>query len=102
MIGTPVTPSTFFHAPILVVKAGQVVHVGDFISGSADDTPHGRVTVTMHGSSVRFDAENGYQWRVIPATTAVKLRVNLDAETSYLQGATEVRERINRITKVKP
>lgn len=102
MIGKPVTHSTPFHAPILIAQHGQVVHVGDFISGDADDSPHGRVTVTMRGSSVRFDAENGYQWRVIPHHTAEKLRVSLEAEMSYIQGATEIRERVNRIAKVKP
>lgn len=102
MIGHPVTIDTPVGAPILVARGGDVVHVGAFISGDSDDSAYSRVVVEWKGGHIKFDAENGYIWRVIPATTAVKLRVNLDAETSYLQGATEVRERINRITKVKP
>lgn len=102
MIGKPVTVDTPPGAPILVARDGNVVHVGTFISGDADDTPYGRVTVTMRGSSARFDAEHGYSWHVIPHHTAKKLQVSLEAEMSYLQGATEIRERVNRIAKVKP
>lgn len=102
MIGHPVTIDTPVGAPILVARGGDVVHVGAFISGDSDTSAYGRVVVELSGMSIKFDAENGYIWRVIPPDTAKKLNVNLDAEMSHFKGAREARERINRITKVKP
>lgn len=102
MIGRPVTVDTPPGSPILVARGGDVVHVGNFISGDADDSAYGRVVVEANVGDMKFDATSGYIWRVISPSTAAKIVANLEVEMLHLRQALNARALINSIAKVKP